>query len=134
MTYATRAALEERFGSEEITELVAGASMSVDAALADAGAEIDAAIAERYALPLPATTTYPALIAIACDIARAKLHDDAAPERVLGRLSSARKRLREMGEGARRLVDANGGLVAARSHARAEGSAPLFTRDQLADA
>ena len=133
MTYATRPDMDARYGAEEMGELLAGASISITAVLADADAEIDAALAERYALPLPGAA-YPALTDIACDIARARLYDDEAPDRVLGRLSSARKRLRELGSGSRRLVDAAGALAAARSHARVSGAEPLMTRAQLRDA
>ena len=131
MSYATRQDLESRFGTDEVAELLATARSDLGGVLADTAAEVDSVLAERYALPLPAATTYPVLVGIACDIARARLYDDEAPERVLGRLSSARKRLRELGAGTRRLVDATGTLVASRVLARRAGPDPVMTREAL---
>lgn len=87
-------------------------------------------LAERFELPLP-PGEYPALKAIAADKARARLYDDDAPERVLGRASSAGKRLREIVSGDRLLVDADGRRVPRRAEAMAEGGAGLFTRERL---
>lgn len=108
MAYATRADLAARFGVGEIDDLAPledGASRA-DAALDDAAAEIDGEVSKVYVTPLAGS--WPALVPINCDLGRARLYDDAAPERVLVALSSARKRLREIGAGARRLVDAAG--------------------------
>ena len=54
MAYATQADMERRFGADEIDAFAAG---KVDAALADATATIDAALAVRYALPLERAET-----------------------------------------------------------------------------
>lgn len=115
MPYAARADLVDRFGADEIdvlAPLAEGASPRADAALADAHAEIDAALAETWTLPL--TGDWPALKAVCCDLARAMLYDDDAPERVLGALASARKRLGRIGRGEMRLVDAAGRIAARR--------------------
>ena len=89
-------------------------------------------LAESWDLPLPAGN-YPILAAIAADVARLKLYDDVAPDRVLGRASSARKRLRELADGRRHLVDAAGRRVPRRSEARSTTSPARFTRASLRD-
>ena len=137
MTYATRQDLVDRFGSGEIDMLddPDDATDRVAAVLADTAAEIDSVLAERYALPLPAGRTWPALRSIACDIARAKLYDDGAPDRVLGRLSSARARLRELGDGGRTLVDATGAsvaLTAPSAYGDRVGPEPVMTAENFA--
>ena len=135
MPYAARADLVDRFGADEIdalAPLAEGASPRADAALADASAEIDSLLAEGFEMPLP-SGVYPALVSIGTDLARVRLYDDAAPEQALGRASSARKRLRELAEGKRALLDANGGAAPRRSHAAIAPGAGLFTRGALRD-
>lgn len=131
MPYATRTDLVDRFGATEIDRLAPadaqGASARADAVLADADAEIDAVIAERFDTPLP-PGTYPLLKAAACDIARLRLYDDAAPERVLGRGSSARKRVTRVAAGELHLLDANGGRVEPRADVVATSAEPRFRR------
>ena len=95
-----------------------------------AAIELDAVLSDRFDLPLPAGE-YPLLKAAACDAARARLYDDAAPERVLGRLSSARKRVGRIAAGELHLVDAAGARVAPRSDAVATSAAPRFRRAAL---
>ena len=80
MTYATRADLEARTGSDELaqreTMLAAGA---VGQALADAGALIDGYLAGRYTVPLdPAPGP---IVGAACQLARYALLGSAACER-----------------------------------------------------
>lgn len=131
MPYATRADLVARFGAAEIDDLApvddAGVCVRADAVLADTDAEIDAVIAERFDTPLP-PGTYPLLKAAACDIARGRLYDDAAPERVLGRGSSARKRVARVATGELHLLDANGGRVEPRADVVATSAEPRFRR------
>ena len=107
MRYVKIGELRARFGSDEIEELIGDGDARGLAAIEDACAEIDAALAETYTLPLR-SAAWPSLTSIAADIARAKLYDDEAPERVLGRLSSARKRLSKLAMGEVRLVDSAG--------------------------
>ena len=131
MTYATREDLVARFEASEIDDLAPldGEASRADAALADAASEIDEALAETYSLPLGGA--WPSLRAIACDIARARLYDTEAPERVLGRLSSARKRLRRIGEGDLRLVSDAGAEAPRRQTVHYEGCDPVVTRTSL---
>lgn len=131
MPYATRADLVARFGADEIDMLApaddAGVSARADAVLADTDAEFDAVLSDRFDLPLP-PGTYPLLTAAACDVARGRLYDDTAPERVLGRMSSARKRVARVAAGELHLVDAAGARVAPRSGVIATSAAPRFRR------
>ena len=100
------------------------AARRVPAALTDADAEIDVALAASYDLPL-AAGTYPALVAIAADLARLRLYDDAVPEdAVLGRANRSRARLRDIVDGRAALVDGDGDVVAR----RVESAAPLGAR------
>ena len=134
MRYASRADLAARFGAGEMDDLApldGAASPRADAALDDASAEIDAAISETYTLPLAGS--WPSLTAICCDLARAMLYDDDAPERVLGALSSARKRLREIAAGARRLVNDAGVEAPRRPSVFIARTEPVFTDAALAD-
>ena len=132
MPYATRADLVSRFEADEIDDIaaLAGNTSRADTALTDAAADIDAALAEHYVLPL--TGEWPMLRAIACDIARAKLYDNAAPKRILGAASSARKRLRAIGERRLRLVSATGALAPMRESILIDAGEPIASRTRLA--
>ena len=132
MRYASVADLRARFGADELEHVLGDSDTRAQAALDDAGAEIDAALAETYTLPLR-TGTWPALVSIACDIARARLYDNSAPERVLGRLSSARKRLRMLGSGETRLVDATGQEAARPAGVLVDAAEQVTSRENLRD-
>ena len=141
MAYATRADLDARFGGAEIEDVAAADSDDVDARLdaaarvtatiADACAEIDAMLAEGFDLPLPAGE-YPLLKAATCDIARLRLYDDAAPDRVLGRASSARKRIRQLAAGELHLLASDGTRVERRTGILIDAGTPVATRERLA--
>ena len=134
MAYATRADLVARFGADEMDILApldeADASARADAALADACAEIDAVLADGYDLPLPAGE-YPLLKAAACDVARLRLYDEAAPDVVMGRASSARKRVRQVAAGALALVSGTGARVERRTGILIDAGEPVATRERL---
>ena len=137
MTYATRDDLVDRFGTDEIDDLAPSDGSRATVALDDAGGEIDAVLAAAYDLPL-AAGTYPALRAIAADLARLRLYDDAVPaEAVLGRANRARGRLREIRDGKAALVGSDGSLVKRRVEdgaplgARVSAHTPALTRDRL---
>ena len=135
MTYATRADLVARFDAGEMDALAPlddhGESPRADAAIADACAEVDAVLAEGFDLPLPAGE-YPLLKAAACDVARLRLYDDAAPDRVLGRASSARKRIRQLAAGELYLLTFQGVRVERRTGILIDAAEPLATRERLA--
>jgi len=113
MSYATATDLRTRFGACEIDQLLDQDADGVpdegrlEAALADAGAQIDARLAEAYDLPLP-EGPYPLLVGIACDLARARLYDDVENKAVMNGASRARRQLSELVDGAARLVTAEG--------------------------
>ena len=103
MTYASQQDLVDRFGSTELAQLTdPAAGATIDAtdiarALADAGAEMDAYIGARYALPL---ANVPAiLLRVCCDIARYRLWDTAPPDNVATRYSQAVALLRLIASG-----------------------------------
>ena len=134
MAYATRDDLVARFDADEIDDLAPlddhGASPRAEAVIADASAEIDALLAEGFDLPLPAGE-YPLLKAATCDVARLRLYDDVAPDRVLGRASSARKRIRQLAAGELHLLAATGVRVERRPSILIDAGEPVATRDQL---
>ena len=95
MPYALLADMAARYGETELVQLtdrmgdgVVDAAL-VDQALLDAGAVIDGYLAGRYTLPLASVPAI--LVGYACDLARARLYTDAAPEIVLKRESDALK-------------------------------------------
>ena len=140
MTYATRQTMEDRFGAPELARIAGDLTLTPPdpdrtvPALADAAAEIDAALAERYPLPLPTHTTYPALVVIQCDLARERLYDDGDIESVMQGARRSRMLLMRLARGEDRLVDGTGAIVAARTHARVDGASARLTRKQLRDA
>lgn len=125
MTYATQADLVERFGTTELAQLTdpaAGATINattVARALGDADAEIDARIAQRYALPLASTPLV--LVRVAADLARYFLWDARASEQVRNRYKDAIALLNQMASGAVQL----GGAAAL---APAAGSVAVLAR------
>lgn len=86
MSYATQTSLEDAFGVAEILQLadrdrngvVDPAVMA--AVLARADSVIDSYLGGRYATPVSPIPSI--LTAIACDLARYFLYDDAVPDRV----------------------------------------------------
>jgi phage gp36-like protein len=104
MTYAVAQDLIDRFGLAELNQLadrvngVAYDPNVVAQVLSDTTAEIDAALASRYDLPL--TTVPTLLVGIACDLARWRLWIDSAPQRVTDAAVNARKLLAALASGA----------------------------------
>ncbi len=122
MPHATRADMEARYGAAEMDALDRAGGF--EAALADASAEIDAALAAAYGAPAPGA--HPALRGIACDLARERMYDDAAPETATLRAGGARERLRRLAAGEESLVDAAGVPAPRRAAARWSGPAPAM--------
>ncbi|WP_306603927.1 gp436 family protein [Azonexus sp.] len=137
MPYATQSDLEERFGSEELAQLTDRVNGSIiDAAvvgraLADAHAEIDSHLAVRY--PLPLSSSPEVLVAIACDIARYRLHDERATEIVAKRYEEAARRLRALASGAAVLVGISQPAAAGGVNVTVRSSARFFDADGLAE-
>ena len=133
MTYATRSDMEARFGLDEIAHRADPDGSGADriaAALADAAAEIDSVLAVAYDLPLPAGT-YPALRAIACDLARDRLYDDAALDEPKARRKAAAGRLEALRDGRMFLVSGEGVTAPRRSRVGVSGPRPVMTRESL---
>lgn len=106
MTYATPMDLIDLFGEVELTDLTDRADPPMGVvnlrvaqdAIDDAAAMIDGYLAKRYALPLP--TVPPMLRAMACDIARYRLHTRLAPtDAVRANYDDALRRLRDIAAG-----------------------------------
>ncbi len=156
MTYASREDLAERLHDEDLRRLIAVCPAAVDAddedavaaaaevaakattarvtaALTDASSEIDAGLSISYALPLGGDAPYPALVAIACDLAYQRLHEEVSTEAVDARARRARKRLSALASGRSALLGADGAAVPRRVTAHAvTGPAPVMTYDRLA--
>lgn len=104
MTYATQQDLIERFGDKELAQLTdpaAGSTINpvtVERALTDAAADIDARLAVRYLLPLGSVPAV--LVRVAADLARYYLHDTRATEGVRNRYKEATAVLDKIGSGA----------------------------------
>lgn len=131
MTYATRTDMETRFGAEEALDLAGMEAGRIESALADAAAEIDAALASAYRLPLIGDS-WPRLVGIACDLARRALYDDISPEEVTARAERAQAALVRLGSGEEALLDGAGHLVPRHDRAARGGPTPSLTPDTLA--
>ena len=131
MTYATRADLEARFGAEEALDLAGKQDGRIESALADAAAEIDAALAATFRLPL-AAGSWPRLVGIACDLARRALYDDVSPAEVTARAERAQAALARLAAGDEALLDGSGQPAPRRDRAAHRGSTPSLTPDSLA--
>ena len=142
-TYVGRSDLERRFGVDEIRSLAPlpdGAADFVDgqfvdgedppvplnpqppdpkiaAAAGDAAAEIDSTLALSYELPLT-DGPYPALTSIAADLARLRMYDDTAPDRVVARAKKAREWLNNIAKAKKWLLNSDGEVQPRRVDAR----------------
>lgn len=103
MPYASLADLYARYGAEEIDQVAdtdgtgSPDMVLIGRAIADADAEIDAALVGRYQLPM---VPVPALLQrIACDLIRESLFTDAPPDNVKERAKTARALLRSVATG-----------------------------------
>ena len=137
MSYLDADDLIARFGATEIDDLAPpddpdARAATINNAITDACAEIDGVISEVYVLPLRAGT-WPLLRAIGVDIARAQLYDDLPPERVLGRASAARNRLKRIGAGELRLLDASGLETDRHPTVLVDAGTPIATRENLSE-
>jgi phage gp36-like protein len=114
MPYSIRTDLLKRYGSDEIEGLEAEPGKgqpAVTIALADAAAEIDGYISQRYQLPLPTAKIFPQLVWISCDIARYRLWEGKISDEqdtVYVRYKRAVKVLEGIAEGDISLMDESG--------------------------
>lgn len=101
MTYVTSEEMVARFGEREMIQLTDRDNETgevnldvLNAALADAQAEVDGYISVRYATPL---VTVPDVVkSITADIARYRLYDTEVPETVEKRYEAALRFLRDV--------------------------------------
>jgi phage gp36-like protein len=105
MSYATQADLVTRYGEREILQATdkanppAGAidAATVAGALADADALVDSYLGNRYAVPL--ATTPARVVDLACVIARYRLHEARATDRMRRDYEDAIAFLRDVAAG-----------------------------------
>lgn len=138
MSYATEQDLVERAGETEILEVadrdgdgVADPDV-IAAALATADRTINAYLAVKFAMPLSSTPEI--VVAWAVSIGRYTLHRDGAPDHVVRDWKNALSELKDAAAG-RLAIPGLDGVAPTEGKAgatTAEGSAPVFTRDNLA--
>lgn len=106
MSYATQTDLETRYGVRELAAITARPGTpagEVDAAvvalaLADAAAVVDSYLGVRYATPLPLPAP-PRVVDLACQIARYRLQEQRASDRVRQDYTDALAFLRDLSGG-----------------------------------
>lgn len=139
MAYATLQDMIDRFGETELAQLsdrsgsaVAVDQLVIDAKLADADAEIDGYLGQRYTLPL--ATVPQVLKRIATDVARYHLYDDRATEQVTNRYKDAIAFLKDVARGLATIGVDQGGTTPTESAAPDyTANDPVFNRDTLKD-
>lgn len=139
MAYATLQDMIDRFGETELAQLsdrsgqaVAVDPLVLDAKLADADAEIDGYLVQRYTLPLASVP--PVLKRVATDIARYHLYDDRATEQVTTRYKDAIAFLKDVAKGNAGIgVDQGGDTPATTGAPSYQANDPVFNRCTLKD-
>lgn len=136
--YATKAMMIERFGEQELVELTdrSGTTNAIvddvlDAALADAAADIDGYLGGRY--PLPLTTVPRALNRHACDLARYYLYDNRldTDHPAARRYSASIRLLEQVAAGRVQLgLDAQGEKLETHDQAEMQSQPTVFGRKQ----
>jgi phage gp36-like protein len=140
MPYIDRAGLEQRFGIDEISDLLdddAGGieseadTTSLTRACEDATAMIDGYLSSRYTLPLSSVPDL--VVGWAADIARFRLWDEQAPEEVRRRYDDALTQLRDLARGLISLPPGADGETAAEAGFASDGFASdrVFTMESL---
>ncbi|WP_165791770.1 gp436 family protein [Thalassospira marina] len=134
MAYADLTAMTERFGERELIDLTDRATpptglidgTAITTALSSAEAEINAALASRYTLPL---NPVPTLITdMTCELARYFLYDNELTETVEKRANWARNQLRALSTGQNQLDQ---GMTVRPAAAQSWKPASVFGFDQL---
>lgn len=98
MPYCSEAAFAERFGSGERDALLSSdAGMLYASAAADADALVDGYIGSRYTLPLAAVPAF--IVAIAADLTRYELYEEAPTKEVIERRKMAIDMLKDIRDG-----------------------------------
>lgn len=99
--YIDRNELINRFGQDELDELVSGlespvADLRVDTAIADADAVVNSYLSKRYTVPVEATSLVKGFVA---HIARFNLYDDVPTETVENKYKSTVSMLKDIAMG-----------------------------------
>lgn len=111
MPYCTAAAFKERFGTDEHDQLIAsGTDRTYAAAAADADALVDGYIGVRYKLPLAVVPAF--IVAIAADLTRYELYEEAPTKEVIERRKLAMDMLRDIRVGVLVLAGADPASIA----------------------
>ncbi len=141
MKYANVQDMISRFGEVEMTQLTdrfeppsgAYVSETIEQALNDADAEIDAYLAARYALPLAVVPDI--LKRSACDIARYLLHGPSVTDEVTARYNRVVAFLKSVsrGEAVVGVDGTTGASPASENLPEHFGSDRTFSRDSLRD-
>lgn len=98
MPYCTATAFKERFGTDEHDSLLAsGTDRTYAAASADADAVVDGYIGTRYKLPLVVVPAF--VVAVAADLTRYELYEEAPTKEVIERRKMALDMLRDIKDG-----------------------------------
>ena len=139
MAYATLGNLKSRLGRffEELYIDSHGEPAEDWAAcdLEDSAAEIDAALAARYAVPVSATGSIPLVkawnLALAEELAWSRGGRDTIPANVKERAKGMREQLAQDAKGVYGLPGAAGRAESAGAAIDATAATPVFTRDKL---
>lgn len=134
MGYCTQVDMVNRFGAEELIQLTDRTNAGVidttvlDAAIADASAEMDGYLGGRYTLPL---ITVPVVLSRLCaDMVRYYLYDDVPLDQVRQRYEDAIAFLRRVASGQVTLGLATDGKAATPSDgAEMQSGGRVFSRD-----
>ena len=136
--YATKAQMVERFGEQELIELTdrdgsTGAIVDevLDAALADAAADIDGYLGGRY--PLPLAVVPRVLNRHACDLARYYLYDNRLEDShpAARRYNASIRLLEQVSKGTVQLgLDAQGETLETHDQAEMQSQPSVFSREQ----
>jgi phage gp36-like protein len=126
--YCSETAFKERFGAEELANLLAtDTDRTYAAAAADADAIVDGYVGSRYTLPL---VTVPAfVVGIAADLTRYELYEEAPTKEVIERRKMALDMLRDIRDG--NLVLPGADTSAAAPAVAVKANDTVFTEERL---
>lgn len=128
MTYAARADLVERYGTDEMGAFTDDA---ISAAIADASTEMDASLGVRHALPLEGGQASSGMLTRLCaQLARFLLYTNDPPEQVTEQAREARRQLAALAAGTMVLPGAEPGATPTALAQRA-GPDPVMTAENL---
>jgi phage gp36-like protein len=139
MAYATLEDLKTLTGERELVQLTDRAeppSGEIDEAVAQAALDwaddqIDSHVSAAYRLPLPSPPPR-LMVGLACDLARYRLHGEAAPERVKAAHDQALAHLARIARGAAKIPDLEGRDPPSRDGVTISAGRPTFDDQTMA--